>query len=454
MDWYRLSCGGSALRKYEEIINYIKGEILNSNIKSGNKLYSIRDVSSRFQCSKATVIKAYELLEKEKLIYSIPKSGYYLVENKLKFQEERINNKVDFNSAYPDKSILPYEEFQKCMDMAMEIYRERLFTNLSAKGLPSLINLAVKELQNYQVFANKENVFITSGSQQAINILTMMELKNKRKNVLVEQPTYHGVLKSLELNHISTIGIKRDRNGIDFNELERIFKGYDIKFFYVIPRFHNPTGFSYSSDEKKKILKLCQKYDVYIVEDDYLGDLEVDSKSDPIYAIDTDERVIYLKTYSKVLLPGLRIALAVLPKALTKIFNEYKKWNDLSTSILSQGALEIYIKSGMFKDNIRKIRAIYTARMNYLRNLVSEVNSQNATWYIPTSGFFASFEVNDTSKINYISKKLKMKNIILPDMSKFYLNSVTEHNIVRISLSDVDYEKIKRGILEIVREVK
>lgn len=441
------------MNKYEKIIKYIKRKIVTCDIKAGEKLPSIRNVSEKFKCSKATVVKAYEVMENEKIIYSIPKSGYYLIENSLESSILENNEKIDFETAAPDKSVLPYKEFQHCADIAMDLYKNSLFSSSYAQGHPNLIEVVRKQLENYQVFANKESVFITSGSQQAINILTIMDFGNNKKNVLVEEPTYYGVLKSLELNHIKTIGIKRGADGIDFDEFEKILKSQSIKFFYTIPRFHNPTGFSYDTEEKKIISKLCKKYDVYIVEDDYLGDLELDKKSDPIYALDMDSRVIYLKTYSKVLFPGLRVSAAVIPSKLAKVFKEYKKWNDLNTSILSQGTLEVYIKSGMFDENIKKLRRTYSERMNYLKELTQNLNSSDIKWYIPKSGFFASFEIRKRVNVNRIIKKLKAKNIVIIDTAKFYLNNNNDR-FIRISVSRTNLHKIKRGIYEIVKAVE
>ncbi|MFL0252440.1 PLP-dependent aminotransferase family protein [Clostridium neuense] len=441
------------MNKYEKIIKYIKRKIVTCDIKAGEKLPSIRSISEEFKCSKATVVKAYEIMENEKIIYSIPKSGYYLIENSFKKGLMENDEKVDFESAAQDKSVLPYKEFHHCADIAIDLYKNSLFSADYAQGHPNLIEVVRKQLENYQVFANKENIFITSGSQQAINILNIMDFRNNKENVLVEEPTYYGVLKSLELNHIKTIGIKRGANGIDFDEFEEILKLKSIKFFYTIPRFHNPTGFSYDTEDKKIILKLCKKYDVYIVEDDYLGDLELDNKSDPIYALDMESRVIYLKTYSKVLFPGIRVSAAVIPNKLAKIFKEYKKWNDLNTSILAQGTLEIYIKSGMFDENIKRLRKIYSERMNYLKELTQNLNSPNIKWYIPKSGFFASFEIKKRVDVNRIIEKLKAKNIIIMDAAKFYLNNNND-KFIRISVSRTNLHKIKKGIYEITKAVE
>ncbi|MBU3158050.1 PLP-dependent aminotransferase family protein [Clostridium estertheticum] len=441
------------MMKYETILRYIKSEILMKKINAGEKLPSIRSICKKFQCSKITVVKVYDLLEKEHIVYSIPKSGHYLIENSLNPNNNISNKNIDFSTSILDTRILPYEDFQHCLNQAMELYKKKFISNSSTQGLETLINVIAKQLQDYQVFTNKQNIFITSGSQQAINILTMMHFPNGGENVLIEQPTYYGVIKSLELNNINTIGIKRNLDGIDFNELEKIFKCNNVKFFYIIPRFHNPTGFSYSNNDKRKILELAEKYNVYIVEDDYLADLEVDKKSDPIYSLDSSSRVIYLKSYSKIVLQGLRVSAVVLPKVLLKTFEEYKKWNDLHTSLISQGALEIYIKNGMFNEHIKKLKEVYSERMSYLNILTKSLNRADIIWHVPNSGFFASFEITNNVRAKDIIKRLNIKNVLFKYPKTFYLNNCIDENLIRLSISSVNTNEIKRGIFMLLKEM-
>ena len=149
-----------------------------------------------------------------------------------------------------------------------------MFIYGTPKGLPSLISVVQKQLANYQVFTKEDNIFITSGVQQALAILTSIPFPNEHNMILIEQPSYHLYIEYVETNNIPVIGIKRTHEGIDLNELERIFSTEKIKFFYTTPRFHHPLGTSYSKKEREKIVKLAKKYNVFIVEDDYLADLE------------------------------------------------------------------------------------------------------------------------------------------------------------------------------------
>jgi DNA-binding transcriptional MocR family regulator len=131
---------------------------------------------------------------------------------------------IDFSTSAPDERILPYKEFQDCLNQALNLYKENLISPPSTQGVENLICTIQKQLQNYQIFTDKQYIFITSGSQQAINILTMMDFPNGKKNVLIEEPTYYGIIESLKLNNVNIIGINRTSKEINFYELENIFK--------------------------------------------------------------------------------------------------------------------------------------------------------------------------------------------------------------------------------------
>jgi DNA-binding transcriptional MocR family regulator len=348
---------------------------------------------------------------------------------------------------------LPYKDFQHCINIAIDRYKENLFSYGDAQGLKSLIETLCKQFRNYQIFTKEEKIFLTSGSQQALSILSSMNFPNGKNNVLIEQPTYHGIIEALRIKNVRTLGIERSFTGMDFNELERIFRNGNIKFFYTIPRFSNPMGLSYTKQEKVSILKLAKKYDVYIIEDDYLADLATDAKEDSMFSMDEDNRVIYIKSFSKILLPGLRIGAVVLPKLLIKTFGEYKKWADLSTPVLSQGALEIYINSGMFEIHKRKMTELYSRRMDMLGKTLEGTAGKDIVYNKPSSGIFSGFIINKKVESSKLIKDLLEKNIVLQDCSKLFLKEFYDESIFRISVSRADEAMIKEGIPKIMEYI-
>lgn len=438
------------MSKYNNIVEYINNEISKGCIKCGEKLPTIRELSEKFECSKQTVVHAYEKLQSSHIIYSIPQSGYYLVDKKETYKGE-VNKVINFSSGAPDESILCYEDFQHCINQAIETYKVALFNYSSPKGLSELCCTLKKHFEEYQIFCKEEQIFITSGSQQAINILCTMPFPNGKKNVLVEQPTYRGALKALEINDVPVIGIERSFKGIDFDELERKFAFGNIKCFYTIPRFSNPLGLSYSNEEKKHILSLAKKYDVYIIEDDYLGDLELRNNEYPIYYMDTSGRMVYVKSFSKIFLPGLRIAAVVLPKMLRNTFMEYKRWMDLNTAVLSQGALEIYIKNGMFKANKKRVRKIYEERMETLKKEALKNELSSARLHIPDTGFYGCFEFLKPVNMLYLINQCSKANILINNMEGQYLKAYFNSEILNISVASCKENDIKIGIKKLFK---
>ncbi|WP_346936845.1 PLP-dependent aminotransferase family protein [Clostridium sp.] len=440
--------------KYLDVLNKIEYMIENEEFKQGEKILSIRKFADLFTCNKWTIIRALEELEKKHIIYSVPQSGYYVVPKKdILNQNEALI--TDFSSSAPDPNVFPYIDFQHCINQAINTYKDELFIYGTPKGLPSLVSVIRKELAHYQVFANNRNIFITSGVQQALSILASLPFPNNKHTILIEQPGYHLFIEQLETQKISTVGIKRDYSGIDLEELEHIFKEMDIKFFYIMPRYHNPLGSSLSQKDKQEILKLANKYDIYIVEDDFLSDYETDSKADPIYSYDDQSRVIYLKSFSKIIFPGLRVGVAVVPDSLTELFSKYKIYSDVDTSMLSQAALELYIKSGMFEKHRKKMRHSYSQRAKKLHDSLKKYTTiNNGTEMYQNHGNYCIHTcIEHGIKINIknILKESGKNSILISDTASNYLQNFDDKkNYIKLNTSNVPFEYIENGIKDIL----
>lgn len=388
----------SFLRKYVEIVADLEVRILGGVLKPGQKLPSIRQLSESYQCSKSTIIRGFADLQSRHLIYSVPQSGYYVVGRKDHTLLEETKQLVDFSSAAPDPSVFPYLD--------------------------------------------------------SLAILGLMSFPNHKEKILVEQPTYHLMIQFLELHKIPTLTIKRTASGIDFQELERLFQQESIKFFYTMPRFHNPLGTSYSQKEKKQIAYLAQKYDVYIIEDDYLADLEHDAKADPIHAY-SHSHVIYLKSYSKILFPGLRIGVAVIPAPLQASFYTYKKMMDIDSSMLSQAALEIYVKSGMFDRHREKIRLSYVARMEQVNKVLRNWQQSPSVVEAPLNGGVHTYiKTKERISETNVKNSLLKRGIIMDTVDRYYMQSYEKEVLWRINVSYVEESRISKALGEVVEVLR
>ena len=330
--------------KYQRIVDKITKDIKEGKLATGQKIPSVRKLAERYHCSKDTAQKALIELKYQKYIYAVPKSGYYVLENA---QEE----KQDLELPVRDDRHQAYEDFRLCVNETLIGRKNYLFNYYpQQEGLEDLRLSVQKLMLDSAVYASREQLVLTSGTQQALYILSQIDFPNQKERILVEQPTYHRINDLLLAQKLPYETIERTPQGIDLQELERIFKSGKIKFFYTIPRFHYPLGHSYSRQEKEEILRLAQLYDVYIVEDDYLSDF--DSRRElTFHYLDNSQRVIYIKSFSTSLFPALRITALLLPPQIQKTFITYKSAVDYDSNLIMQKALSLYIDSLMFEKN-------------------------------------------------------------------------------------------------------
>ena len=329
--------------KYEQVVAYLKEGIESGTFPTGSRLPSIRNISQDFHCSKDTVQRALLELRYAKYIYSKPQSGYYVLEQQ--------SSHDDLEILVNDEHLGAYDDFRLCVNETL-IGRENYLYNYyeHQEGLEELRQSVQKLLFEQAIYSKPAQLVLTSGTQQALFILSQIDFPSQAQKILVEQPTYHRMNQLLLAQGFPYQTIERRIDGIDLNELEEHFKTGKIKFFYTIPRFHYPLGHSYSDQEKRAILDLAAKYQIYIVEDDYLGDLDP-KMGQTFHYLDQNDLVIYIKSFSTSLFPALRITALILPNAIKEAFVSYKNILDYDNNLIMQKALSLYIDSQLFEKN-------------------------------------------------------------------------------------------------------
>lgn len=436
--------------KYQELKDYLQAEIATKALHSGDKLPSIRNLSVKFSFSKSTVVKALSELEKEHVIYSVPQKGFFVTDVQ---SPETKTTQIDFRTAGPDLSFFSFDNLAHCTNQIIANHQKEILSYGAPEGIAKLRQQIQIYFQDNQVFTTLDRILITSGAQQAINILLNMPFTNGRENILVEQPTYSGILQAAKLTNRKVIGIDITNNQLDFTKLESIFQNDAIKFFYVMPRFQNPLGHSYTKKEQQKIVALANKYDVYIVEDDFLGDLDLNSRRDPIFANDPSGRVIYLKSFSKVFLPSLRIAAVVVPDNLRAPFLEYKSYLDAFTSTMAQDVLATFMENGMFKNHLKQIKQLYAQKMSELVAYGHKYLSDDSYLYDPKSGFYTTIQLPKGVNSTIITQQLAAKNILVDDVSRMFLPFQKSCSLIRLSISQVQRDQMETGIQIIAQTI-
>ncbi|WP_120483155.1 aminotransferase-like domain-containing protein [Brochothrix thermosphacta] len=438
--------------KYQQLSEALRQALQANKWPVGTKIPSIRSLSEAYKQHRGTVIQALQQLEKEHLLYVVPRSGYYVVK-KEQLPITMTNPAIHFESGGPDWHYFPYKDFQHCLNQAITTYQEALFMYGTPNGLPDLLRMAQKQLATQQVFTKTANIFVTSGVQQALDILCQMPFPNNKKTILIEEPGYHAMIQLLKLKHIPFKTIARTTAGIDFNALEKLFKTNDIKFFYTMPRFHNPLGTSYNTAEKQRLVALAIKYNVYLVEDDYLQAFETDAKADPLYSYDLADHVIYLKSFSKIIFPGLRIGWCVIPELLITTFKAYKALADIDSSMLSQAAFAIYIQNGMYARHQKQLQAIYIRRSKVLIAALKEKDTEGYLQIFETKAMKTHLLLPDEVPVNYLYKKLLQQNIHLMNLENNYITTSPPRNLLCLDVTNVSETEIEKGITILTQTV-
>ena len=407
--------------KYQAVVSHLKKGIESGKFPTGSRLPSIRQLSLDFHCSKDTIQRALLELRHEQYLYAKPQSGYYVLEQ---------GQHQDLEIEVTDEHASAYDDFRLCVNETL-IGRENYLFNYydNQEGLEELRQSVHQLLFDQALYCKPDQLVLTSGTQQALFILSQINFPSEGAEILVEQPTYHRMNRLLVAQGLAYQTIERRIDGIDLEELEEQFKSGKIKFFYTIPRFHYPLGHSYSDQEKRAILDLANQYGVYIVEDDYLGDLDP-KKGQTFHYLDTEDRVIYIKSFSTSLFPALRITALILPNALKKAFVSYKNILDYDSNLIMQKALSLYIDSQLFEKN-RLARL--TLQENYQTQIkkVLEENTCPLPHYPLHDGLL--LDLRDYPKIT----SLKHSSLKLDFFEKAYLDACP-YQFAKVSLENLE----------------
>ena len=442
-------------KSYQKIADVVKADIREGRYKRGEKLPSIRALCTAYNVSASTAVKAYDVLKNEHVVYSIPRSGWYILENRFRPMQPDPEI-IDFSRGNPllDNFFMP--DIKHCLDQAIEMCTVNSSEWHELYGAPSLRKLLPKYLADFKIFALPENILVNLGVQHALSVLNSMPFPNKKEVILVEQPTYRYYNKFLKSNFARTLGISRTADGIDVDLLESILKKGKTKFFYTIPNSHNPLGTCYSKAQRKTIAQLAEKHDVYIVEDDYFGDIQFGDHSDPIYSYGDHRHHIYLKSFIKII-PWIRIGITVLPSHLLPVFAEHVGGSYpnayFSPSLLSQATLEIYIRSKMLKKHTASIKRELKARLECLKTYFVIAEEYGAEWIGGESGFYCYLLLPDCVDENKFVENLRRKGILTTPGSECYIHSRYYKKGIRISVARTTVDEIKKGIPKLYEEL-
>ena len=445
--------------KYIEISKHIKNLIDESNVEDGEKLPSIRKLSKILMVNEVTIVNAYKKLEAEGYAYQKMGSGTYAKrrDTNIKFKKEYSNTLkkisgedlkkyVDFTGETTSSEFFPVTVFKDVLNEVLDRDGSEAFAYKESLGYEGLRKSISSFFWNDKV--NTEDILIVSGAQQGIDIVSK-SIINVHDNVVVEKPTYGGALTVFKWRRANIFEVDILEDGIDLSQFEEILKKNRIKCFYAMSYFQNPTGATYSLEKKLKILKLAELYDFYIVEDDYLSELIYDDKQYRSFkSLDSNDRVIYIKSFSKIFLPGIRLGYMISPEKYKEYIQNSKINTDISTSSLMQRALDLYINKDLWKEHISFLSMTYEDKYQFMIICIEKYLNNKVSYYTPGGGIHFYFKIDGDLRINSMELfyKCKSRKVLITPGILFYKNAEEGNNYFRLSFSEIGKSEIEKGI--------
>lgn len=369
---------------------------------------------------------------------------------------------ISFGGGMPAPEIFPVEEVGKACDRILKNFSDKALQYGTTEGYNPLREMLASDAKKRGLSCDIDNILITSGSQQALDLLGKVFI-NPGDKILVENPTYLGTLQAWNSYECDYVTVKSDEFGILPDSLEEELKKQP-KLLYVIPNFQNPTGISFTLERRKKVVELADKYGVPVIEDDPYGRLRYDGVDIPTIAqLDSEMRgqtnsqyngnVIYLSTFSKILAPGIRLAWVIGPVEAVSKMAQAKQGVDLNTSTLNQLIAYEVGKDGFIDKHIEVIKRVYHERRDVMMDAMEEHFPQTIKWTHPEGGLFlwATLpEGIDSAKL--MVEALKENVAYVPGGSFHPLGG--GDNTMRLNFSFSNPQTINEGIGRLARVIK
>ncbi|WP_310602869.1 aminotransferase-like domain-containing protein [Anaerosporobacter sp.] len=465
---------------YEQIINHVKHSIQTNMIAPNSKLPSTRELAQILGVSRNTVILAYESLEAENIIYTKKGKGTFITESILKRYKDRdydsnqeiawiidweekantyskeaermdiIKNEIpwskdliSFKSISPDGELFDLEEFKRSFLNRLSVEGNKILNYGYAKGYKPLIDYLKQYMKEKGVSGEHKDIIVTNGFTEGFEMM-MEAFTSPGDYVLCENPTHNTALRIMKLHGIKPIGVPMLEDGIDIEALRVCLEKYPVRFLYVIPSYHNPTGIVIGERKRSQIYEVCRTYGVPIIEDGFTEELLYGSSHiTPIAALDRERNgVVYIGSFSKILFPGLRIGWIMGDNRMVSLLESVKRCKNIHTSSIDQGILYEYLQSGILKRQMKRMRKSYKERFELAKQCIEQYIEPEFIW--GDGGLHVYIGLQDVSARELLQCCHKRKVIFMPG-DIFSLDGSGEYTL-RLGLSRVSLGEIEDGI--------
>jgi len=362
---------------------------------------------------------------------------------------------ISFAGGLPAAELFPVDQFREACQRVLADHATAALQYGPTEGYLPLREMIVENLRRYGIMASPENVLITSGSQQALDLIAKL-LINPGDRILVEAPSYLGALQAFNVFGAEYVTVPIDNDGIRTDLLEGALRS-GPKFMYILPNFQNPGGVTMSVERRRELVFLSNKYGVPIIEDDPYGQLRFEGEHlPPLVVLDRDNmrgdstyqlgNVIYLSTFSKTLAPGLRLGWIVAPPEVIAKLVQLKQGADLHTSTFNQIVAYEVARDGFLEEHIKTIRAVYGERRRVMIKALEEFFPPEVSWTHPQGGLFLWVTLPEGMDCQKLFRAAVEQNVAFVPGDCFYTQEGEGLRNFRLNFSASSPERIREGI--------
>ncbi|WP_338708304.1 PLP-dependent aminotransferase family protein [Paenibacillus amylolyticus] len=450
---------------YAQLYHYIKKDILNGKLPADSRLPSIRSLSSHLHISRNTVDMAYQQLLAEGYVQSRPRSGLYIMDLKLEalplshvvsknWLENSIQDspEIRYNFRYGDVDAehFPFATWRKLSNQSLIQNQMKLFSYGDPLGEPGLRSEIANYLHSSRgVNCSPDQIIIGAGVQYLLGVLSGL-IDNVSHGIAMEDPGYDGVRTVFQHKGLNIHPIPLEADGL---HIHKLYKS-NSRIVYITPSHQFPYGMVMPLAKRMQLLKWATDQNGIIIEDDYDSEFRYVGKPIPsLQSLDTQQRTVYLGTFSKCLLPSLRIAYMVLPHALVELHRkqDYRLY-DQTVSPFQQNTLELFMSNGHWEAHIRKMRKVYRQKQFTLISMIQKMMGAQVTIVGEDAGLHILLRVHNGMDEHKLIATAEKEGVQVYPVSPFWAQPAqAEQSMVQIGFGGLSIEDITEGVYALHR---
>ncbi len=361
---------------------------------------------------------------------------------------------ISFAGGLPNPISFPQEELKISMNRITEQFGSKLYQYSTTNGSDSLRQFIVqryKKLWNMDI--DIDNVIITTGSQQALDLIGKVFI-NEGDKVMVEKPSYLGLLQTFCTYQAEFVQTKLNDDGLDIEDLKNTLKTHKPKLAYLIPNFQNPTGLTYTAENRQKVFEAIKDEDMILIQDDPYGELRFeDTPRIPYIGLNQTEKNIYLGSFSKIVTPGMRLGYIIASKEIIKMVETAKQAADLHSNIFGQYLISDYLWNNDLDKHIEKIKTLYKSQATAMVDAMKNYFPSNVKFTIPKGGMFTWVTLEEGKDVLTLFDKAIAQKVAFVPGHPFYVNPQNV-NTLRLNYTNADAQTIDVGIKRLSEALK